>query len=199
MALPAYIDEITGEITDGEAWVGLNTTTLGSNAIYITFTSTDDGQVGDFSQYLDLVIVWHGKSTKTSGTTDTFQVEINDETNNDWRTQKLDGDGSSAAANGPVLEGRWQAGIVPTSDTSGGVDANTYGCCIIHLFDINSGKYKCGISQYAGDSNGKGNVGMTAASLMKEAPITKIELMFGSQQVAGTTASLFGILPRMVS
>ena len=48
MADPAYIDA-DGVLTDGEAWVGIATTTLGSDTATITFTSTDDGQVGDFS------------------------------------------------------------------------------------------------------------------------------------------------------
>ena len=67
MALPAYIDASTGAITDGEAWVGIATTTLGSDTASITFTSTDDGQVGDFSQYMDLTTIAYWRSTKTGG------------------------------------------------------------------------------------------------------------------------------------
>ncbi len=47
MADPAYI--VDGVLTDGEAWVGIATTTLGAGATSVTFTSTDDGQVGDWS------------------------------------------------------------------------------------------------------------------------------------------------------
>jgi hypothetical protein len=60
MADPAYIDS-DGVLTDGEAWVGIATTTLGSDTATVTFTSTDDGQVGDWSQYMDLVLVTYSR------------------------------------------------------------------------------------------------------------------------------------------
>jgi len=201
MADPGYI--VNNVLTDGEAWVALTPTTtvpLGSDTSVIVCESTDDGQVGDFSQYMDIVLIWYGKSTRASGgTTDTFQVELNDvSAGTTWAVQKLDGDGTNAAAT-YADEGRWLAGIVPTSDTSGGVAADVYGTCIIHLFDVNSGKYKSAISQYASDADGLGNVGITAATWQSQEPITKVELMMGYNQVAGTTLSIFGILPRMVA
>ena len=56
MADPAYI--VNGVLTDGEAWVGLSTTDVtGTSTTTIVFESTNDGQVGDWSQYMDLFIV----------------------------------------------------------------------------------------------------------------------------------------------
>tara|TARA_Y100001951_G_C11201095_1_gene217191 strand:- start:220 stop:681 length:462 start_codon:yes stop_codon:yes gene_type:complete len=148
---------------------------------------------------MDLVIIWYGKSTSTAATTDTFQVELNDvSAGTTWAVQKFNSDGANDAA-AAAAEGRWQAGIVPTSDTDGGVVANVYGTCIITLFDINSGKYKSAISQYASDANGQGNVGLTGATWQKQEAITKVELMMGYNQVAGTTLSIFGILPSMLT
>ena len=201
MADPAYI--VDGVLSVTESWVAVAPTTtvpLTGATSLIVFESTDDGQVGDFSQYMDLVILWYGKSTRASGSaTDSFQVELNDESSNNWRTQKFDGDGTNDTATGGVLEGRWQAGIVPTSDTSGGVAAETFGCCVIHLFDINSGKYKTGVSQYAADADGQGNVGITTSTWAKTEAIDKVEIMMGYNQAAGTTASMFGILPSMLT
>ena len=79
MVLPAYIDESTGEITDGEAWVGIATTTLGADAATVTFTSTNDGQVGDWSQYMDLVLVTYSRG-ETVGLTDGNKVRFNNDT-----------------------------------------------------------------------------------------------------------------------
>ena len=200
MADPAYI--VDGVLSVTESWVAVAPTTtvpLTGATSLIVFESTDDGQVGDWSQYMDLVIIWYGKSTSTSNPTDTFQVELNDESSNNWRTQNLNGDGANDSAAGGTLEGRWVAGMVPTSDTSGGVAAETFGCCVIHLFDINSGKYKTGVSQYAADADGQGNVGITTSTWAKTEAIDKVEIMMGSTQAAGTTASMFGILPSMLT
>ena len=200
MADPAYI--VDGVLSVTESWVAVAPTTtvpLTGATSLIVFESTDDGQVGDWSQYMDLVIIWYGKSTSTSNPTDTFQVELNDESSNNWRTQNLNGDGANDSAAGGTLEGRWVAGMVPTSDTSGGVAAEVYGCCVIHLFDINSGKYKTGVSLHASDADGQGNVGITTSTWAKTEAIDKVEIMMGSTQAAGTTASMFGILPSMLT
>ena len=61
MADPAYI--VDGVLTDGEAWVAVASTTIaGSPATPVTFTSTDDGQVGDWSQYMDLFLLAYIRS-----------------------------------------------------------------------------------------------------------------------------------------
>ena len=200
MAAPAYIAGGVLKVT--ESWVAVAPTTtvpLTGATSLIVFESTDDGQVGDWSQYMDLVIIWYGKSTSTSAPTDTFQVELNDESSNNWRTQNLNADGADDSAAGGTLESRWVAGMVPTSDTSGGVAAEVYGTCVIHLFDINSGKYKTGVSRHASDADGQGNVGITTSTWADQRPIAKVEIMMGSNQVAGTTASMFGILPSMLT
>ena len=77
MVLPAYIDESTGEITDGEAWVGITTTTLGSDTAYIEWDSTDDGQVGDFSQYMDIVLIGYARSDRATEVLDYMEIEVN--------------------------------------------------------------------------------------------------------------------------
>jgi len=67
MADPAYIDPATGVLTDGEAWVGIAHASLSLPAATVTWTSTDDGQTGDFSQYMDLVVISYTRLTGTGG------------------------------------------------------------------------------------------------------------------------------------
>ncbi len=97
MADPAYI--VDGVLTDGEAWVGIATTTLASDTASITFTSTDDGQVGDFSQYMDLVAISYVRSDRVADS-DWYSVLISGDTaaSAQYITQKLRGNGSGASA-----------------------------------------------------------------------------------------------------
>ena len=58
MADPAYI--VNGVLSVTESWVAVAPTTtvpLTGATSLIVFESTDDGQVGDWSQYMDLVII----------------------------------------------------------------------------------------------------------------------------------------------
>ena len=55
MADPSYIDA-DGVLVDPESWVAISSTTP-AGANLMTLTSTDDGQVGDWSQYLDLILI----------------------------------------------------------------------------------------------------------------------------------------------
>ena len=62
MADPAYI--VDGVLTDGEAWVGVASQRSyhgGGDCDGDVETSTDDGQVGDFSQYMDLVMISYAR------------------------------------------------------------------------------------------------------------------------------------------
>ena len=81
MADPAYI--VDGVLTDGEAWVGITTTTLGSDTASVTFTSTDDGQVGDFSQYMDLVVVSYARGAVAVVTAD-LNMQLNAATGSNY-------------------------------------------------------------------------------------------------------------------
>ena len=157
MADPAYI--VDGVLTDGEAWVGVATTTLGSGTASVTFTSTDDGQVGDFSQYMDLVIVSYVRGDRgASETQDGISALFNGDTaaENQYEMQLLRGDGSSVTASATAAGGNGTAGTLAYVPCDDDATANVFGAVVSHFFDINSGKYKSGFSNSAGDKNGSG-------------------------------------------
>jgi len=194
MVLPAYIDESTGAITDGEAWVALETRTLGSDTASITFTSTDDGQVGDWSQYMDLFVIAYARSTK-SGTDDTTYFQLNSDTGSNYAYQYLNGGGALVTAGSGTTSTARQGTITGNTAT-----ANIFGAVISHLFDINSGKYKSIVSQGAGDRDGAGEVDMWGHTWKSQDPITTILMSCTSGDIlSGSRIDLFGILPRMVA
>jgi hypothetical protein len=194
MALPAYIDAETGAITDGEAWVALVSTTLGSDTASITFTSTDDGQVGDFSQYMDLVVITYGR-TATAVAQDNIWMRFNgDTTNGNYAGQYLEGNGSAATAN---TEAQPIVGILPANSAT----ANIFGSMVSHLFDVNSGKYKSSVHQSACDTDGSGYVWLHAMTWKNQSPITSVQVISknAGNLKDGTRIDLFGVLPRMVA
>jgi len=190
MADPSYI--VDGVLTDGEAWVAIQSTTIvGTGTSVATFTSTDDGQVGDFSQYMDLVLIEYGV-----GGSGVLKLTLNnDSTYAIYEQQQLYGDGSSVTA------------TTRTTDTfnysmwmkaSGGT---SFSCAIHQFFDINSAKYKSMLLQFADDHDGSGYVGIIASTYKSQAPITEIDLVDhdGGILIAGSRYDLFGVLPRMVA
>ena len=198
MALPAYIDETSGEITDGEAWVGLATNDVtGTSTTIVAFESTDDGQVGDWSQYMDLFIVGYASAIYAANSTLSLRYNLNDDgTGGNYFTQGLEGDGSS------VSSASWLSTTAAYMPTNQGTAVNVFGAYTAQLFDINSGKYKASMWTTAIDGNQSYHRAFWTASTWKgQAPITKIEFYEpnGFSFVAGSKFSLFGILPRMVS
>jgi len=192
MADPAYI--VDGVLTDGEAWVGIATTTLATDTASITFTSTNDGQVGDFSQYMDLVVITYGR-TATAVTQDNIWMRFNgDTTNGNYAGQYLEGNGSWATAN---LEAQPIAGLLPANSAS----ANIFGDMVSHLFDVNSGKFKSSLHQSACDVDGAGRVWLHAVTWKNQSPITSVQVISknAGNLKDGSMISLFGVLPRMVA
>ena len=204
MADPAYI--VDGVLTDGEAWVSLGTTTLASDAATVTFTSTDDGQVGDWSQYMDLVIVSYARGAHSSVTRQ-FNMFLNNDTGGSYPTynymmQVLGANGASTIASRGGDSGhfeRFQVGTLPCANAT----ANVFVSSVTSLFDINSGKYKSGFAQSACDLDGSGTVYLWGLTWLNTAPITEIDLSDGTSGggdlVTGSMFSLFGVLPRMVA
>jgi len=190
MADPAYI--VDGVLTDGEAWVAVGSTTLTSDTASITFTSTDDGQVGDFSQYMDLVAIlyWRGAY---SGTHTQPHIDING-SSSDFSAQLFWGTGSAAVAE-TTVENRF--GFLLIADTS---TANIFQASIVHFFDINSGKYKSFLAQHALDADGSGYVDIDAVTWKQQAAITSITFKGDNGDLLDESRiDLFGILPRQVA
>ena len=199
MVLPAYIDESTGEITDGEAWGGLGTTTLGSDTATITFASTDDGQVGDFSQYMDLFLIIYGRNNRADTGSDQAVINLNnDSASGAYSYQYIRSNGSATSA-AYAAQTSWPAGLFVRNNET----ANIFCASTVHLYDVNSGKYKSGLVQIACemlDGSGYDYAGLIGVTWNSQAPITEIDLTvsYGSW-LAGSSISLFGILPRIVA
>jgi hypothetical protein len=197
MVLPAYIDAETGEITDGEAWVGIATTTLGSDTASVTFTSTDDGQVGDWSQYMDLVIIWYARCANAGSQLTYLVFRYNNDTGANYTGEYLRGNGSTVVAGDTGGASYMLLGMYPENT----ITAGTFSSGVTSIFDINSGKYKSCLSQGAGDFGGDGEVRIEASTWKSQASITEIDItqLFGEDHLAGSSFSLFGVLPRMVA
>ena len=196
MADPGYI--VDGVLTDGEAWVGIATTTLGSDTATVTFTSTDDGQVGDFSQYMDLVLISYCRNARADTNGATYFIRFNNDSGSNYTYQRLEGNGSAAAASTSAATTNVPLGLVPKDNDA----ANVYSAGVAHIFDINSGKYKSAVAQNASDWDGEGKVQLTAGTWKSQAAITEIDIYassFGYDINAGSMFSLFGVLPRMVA
>ncbi len=195
MVLPAYIDASTGAITDGEAWVGIATTTLGSDTASITFTSTDDGQVGDFSQYMDLVVITYGRTADGGDNSNIWMRFNGDTTNGNYKSVYMYGGGGSAVAN---VDTQPIVGILPADNLA---DASIFGSMVSHLFDVNSGKFKSSLHLSACDVDAAGYVWMQALTWKDQGAITSIQVISknAGNLKDGTMISLFGVLPRMVA
>ena len=192
MADPSYI--VDGVLTDGEAWVAVASTTLDADTASITFTSTDDGQVGDFSQYMDLVVITYGR-TATAVAQDNIWMRFNgDTTNANYAGQYFESDGSADTAN---VEAQPIVGILPAASAT----ASIFGGMVSHLFDVNSGKFKSSIHQSAADTNGSGYVWLHTMTWKNQGAITSIQVISknAGNLLDESRIDLFGILPRMVA
>ncbi len=193
MADPAYI--VDGVLTDGEAWVAIASAEPDGSTSPIVFTSTNDGQVGDWSQYMDLVLISYIR-TDRGATIDYVKMRPNG--NDDAQpTQWFDGYGSAVVASSDstsrIIIGRATAASV--------TDTNVFAANICHILDINSGKHKLMLTQHAADYDGAGYAALMAQTYQSQAPITSISMVpyYGTYMLAGSRLDLFGILPRMVA
>ena len=206
MADPAYI--VDGVLTDGEAWVAVDSDVLTGTATSITWTSTDDGQVGDWSQYMDMVIVCY---VRTDGAYGSYvKLGFNNLTTDLFDTQELQGDGATAVA---TANGEYTYNFIGKAPSTEVGDAETFGTIVCSVLDINASKYKNVLSMGAADMDtataDRSRISIYSATwgaggataLDKHGPITRMDLgIFGGTNfVAGCRFDLFGVLPRMVA
>jgi len=185
---PAYL--VDNVLTDGEAWVALQSHVLSADATGVTFQSSTGAN--DWSQYMDLIIVGYCQSD----TETTVIARFNNDTGTNCTYQEMYGDGASVA------------GYVP-SDTNYNVfgyctrvsdGANEFSMFKAHIFDINAGKYTTSIAHCATDKNGSGYVQSVVNSWKSQAAVTEIDLLaWTGDWKDGSRFDLWGVLPRMVS
>ena len=198
MADPAYI--VDGVLTDGEAWVGLNTKTLGSDAATVTFksgfddTDTDVGGVQAWDQYMDLVLISYSRSAHSAASGGGY-IRLNNDTGTNYSVQWFYGTGASVYVNSGTTYTYVPMGNMP-ANTAG---ANEFNGSVVHMFDINSGKYKSCLTTNAQDSDGDGQAALDASTWRNTAAISEIDISASSDLKSGSMFSLFGVLPRMVA
>lgn len=195
MADPAYI--VDGVLTDGEAWVAISHAALSLPAATVTWTSTADGQVGDFSQYMDLVILSYCHSDNAASVVTYLSANFNNSSGNRHNIQWMFGTGTASYASRSVDSST----VVPIglcgTDAAG---ATMFAASVTYLSDINGGKFKNGVTLSCGDTNGNGEILINTITWQSQAAITEIDLTTATDDFeAGSRFDLFGILPRMVN
>jgi hypothetical protein len=191
MADPSYI--VDGVLTDGEAWVGLATTTVaGTSTATVTFTSPDDGSSTDWSQFMDLVLICHAAGEAVGGSNASY-VRFNSDTASNYDYQWFYGYGGSVTAASGTTN------LMYCDAALGTASPQPWGAGVFTMFDINSGKWKSTQTQVGGE---QATVGMTAlytGTWKSQAAVNRIDIACGFDYLPGSMFSLFGILPRMVT
>jgi hypothetical protein len=128
-------------------------------------------------------------------------MTFNNDTGDNYYMQHFSGNGSSASGIIPYSKARFYLGDIPGANAT----ANVYGAYVTHIYDINSGKFKSLLTQQACDmdtSSNSSKVRMAVGTWNSQAPVTEIDLTDSSGPgdiASGSTFSLFGVLPRMVT
>lgn len=158
------------------------TTTLGSAAATISFTSIGSG-------YTDLRLVVVGKLTSGLGS-GYYGIRFNSDTTNSYSLTVVAGNGSVASSNRltsqPTGYLQYNSGLSTTEWTTATMD----------LFNYAGSTNKTFLSTWSGDLNGSGFVERQVNLWRNTTAITSITLHTDSAATytAGTTATLYGIL-----
>ena len=182
MADPSYIDA-DGVLTDGEAWVGIAHAALSLPATTVTWTSTNDGQTGDFSQYMDLFLVGYARSDRSGGSFDLIEIALNNDTTDaNYAGQGILNDGTTVVAGANANR---DAGHLPCEVG----DDEIFNAFTMDFLDINSGKYKSMLFRDACRQKypDAGIVDVQGKLWKNQAAITEIDLTvrYGSNFIAG--------------
>jgi hypothetical protein len=154
------------------------TTTLATSATGITFTSIP-------STYTDLRVVWVGRLTAGGGG---LRMNFNSNSSNIFSYTSLRGDGSTAASERSTNNSQafinYNLGAQPSFVA---VDIFSY---------ANTSVFKTMLATAAEDFNGSGTINNNVLLFRNTSAINRIDLatLFGDLFVAGTTATLYGIL-----
>ena len=199
MANPGYIDLATGALSDGEAWIAIASDEPAGSVVNITFTSSTDGTVTDWCQYLDLFVLIYARSGRTGVQHEGMRSYVNDVNATDsYAYQAYDATqtgGTVSASSGQATDAH--VGTFP----GGSADSDIFGICTIRYFDINSSKRK-GMQMVNGcDLNGQGEIRTGFRTYKGQEPITSLKYQDGlpANFPVGTRFHLFGLLPRMVN
>ena len=158
--------------------VAIATTTLGSAASSITFSSIP-------ATYTDLRLVFTGT---VNG--DTAYMTFNSDTGTNYSRTYLDGDGSTATSGRATSASNMRLSGIMTSLTS-----TIPALITIDIFSYAGSTNKTVLQTLSVDKNGTGEVATQVHLWRNTAAITNVSLNAGvSTFTTGTTATLYGIL-----
>ena len=200
MADPAYISG-TGALSVTEAWVALASNEPDGTASTVAFTDPSDGSSLDWCQFMDMVLISYARGSRSGVAQEGFKLRLGTgasavDSGSNYGNQHVKSDGSSASAAAYSDSGVFMGNFPAATAT-----ANVFGVSIIHLFDVNSGKYKSALNEVAVDLSGSGEVRALSCTWFNEGPINKMTIVEGNGTniVAGSRFDLFGILPSMLT
>lgn len=161
----------------------INTTTLGSTASSITFSSIP-------ATYTDLVIVINARSNGTGGGTDGLELRFNSDSGSNYSYTQLYGNGSSAVSTRSTNTTSAAIGNIPVSDNG---SSSYFDVCTGQIMNYsNSTTYKTVL----GRSGPASSYVIARVGLWRNtAAITSVTAVLngGNSFLTGTIASIYGI------
>jgi hypothetical protein len=160
----------------GPTYEPIATTTLGSAATSITFSSIT-------SAYTDLMLVLTGKKDTATGSGISYRLNGDSGSNYAWTY--ISGDGASAtSSSGP----NFSFGYFGPA-----LDATNLFLVTLDIFSYAGSTYKTALATLSDDNNGTGIVSRVVNLYRSTSAISSIELRCADSYAAGTTATLYGI------
>jgi len=159
------------------------TTTLGSNAATITFSSIS-------SSYTDLRLVFLPLSI-AGGSTVNARLTFNGDTNTNYSQTIIYGDGTSVASTRFPSPSATEISLNYFSNMG---DSNTPGLIQLDIFSYAGSTNKTLLWSLSNDKNGSGWTQNGVGLWRSTSAITSLTLTSGGTYRAGVTATLYGIL-----
>ena len=192
-------------LTDGEAWIALNSTLLDADATSIEFKSgfadgddpagSGSGGVQNWDQYMDLVAIAYVRAAPEHNSRIALLSINGSSTNADYDTQQHYGNGTAPVAEA-VSSNYWFNVLIGDNSTD-----NAFCVAVTQFFDINSGKFKSFSVEAASEFVTEGQVFMAAGTFLKQDPISSLKFYEDSGQGLKDESriDLFGVLPSMLT
>jgi hypothetical protein len=156
------------------------TTTLSSAASSITFSSIP-------GTYTDLRLVVCGADASAVATY--YALQFNSDTAANYSRTRISGNGTAASSNRTTGDTNLSIGVTAASSTN-------LSMVTADIFSYAGSTYKTTLSQSSGDNNGSGQVNCFVSLWRSTSAINAIKVFLdsGNNLIAGTTATLYGIL-----
>jgi hypothetical protein len=168
------------------SYESIATASIGSGGVAdVTFSSIPN-------TYTHLQVRAIARSAEAASGEATLRVQINSDTNANYATHGLGGNGSSASAdNGSGSTFAWASYLMPKNNTT----ANVFGSMVFDILDYaNTNKFKTFRNLSGSDLNGSGSVFLTSGLWRNTSAITSLKFYFnGNNIVQYSHFALYGI------